>query len=232
MFKYEIENIKSVILWQYENSEKYKALISIIDDIYKEKHIRFWENWYRDVFNIDTANDFGLSIWAKILQIPSDISFDIKTDDKVAFGFNNERHNFGTPEKKSNFGNNKNGLISTALTQEQKRIIIKCRYFQLTYKPTLDNINNFLKQNLWKDDNRVYVIDNFNMQWITYTFFYQPDHFLEFLLNYANILPRPAGVGVKIRIIQKVAFGFSKNRNNFGTPSKKSNFAVEEIIRT
>lgn len=218
MFEYEKENIRSVILWQYEEATRYKGIIKIIEDSYNILQVDFWEKWYKDVFNIDTANDFGLYIWSLILKTP--VQFDFKSSSKIGFGVGPERKNFKAP---TNFGNKNGGFVN--FTTEQKRLIIKCRYFQISYKPTMDNINAFLKENFWKDDNRVYVLDNFDMQWITYSFFYQPDAFLDFLLNQANILPRPAGVGVKILIFSKTAFGFGKNRRNFATPS---NFGLIE----
>lgn len=212
MFEYEKENIKSVILWQYEEAVRYKGIIDVIQKGYDRLQSDFWEKWYQDVFNIDTANDFGLYIWSLILQTP--VSFDFQSTSKIAFGLGEERENFKPP---TNFGNKNGGFVN--FTTEQKRLIIKCRYFQLTHKPTIDNINTFLKHNFWKDDNKVYVMDNFEMEWITYSFFYQPNAFLDFLLNQANILPRPAGVGVKILIFSKIAFGFGENRKNFTTPS-------------
>ncbi|RBQ30682.1 hypothetical protein CRU92_10940 [Arcobacter sp. FW59] len=218
MFEYEKEDIKSVILWQYETATRYKNIIKIIEDSYNILQADFWEKWYRDVFNIDTANDFGLYIWSLILKTP--VQFDFQSDSKTAFGFREHRKNFSSP---TNFGNKNGGFVN--FTTEQKRLIIKCRYFQISHKPTMDNINAFLKENFWKDDNRVYVLDNFDMQWITYSFFYRPDAFLDFLLNEANILPRPAGVGVKILIFSKTAFGFGENRKNFAPPS---NFGLIE----
>lgn len=212
MFEYEKENIKSVILWQYEEAVRYKGIIDVIQKGYDRLQSDFWEKWYQDIFNIDTANDFGLYIWSLILQTP--VQFDFKSSSKTAFGFETERKNFKSP---TNFGNKNGGFVN--FTTEQKRLIIRCRYFQITNKPTVDNINTFLKNNFWKDDNRVYVMDNFEMEWITYSFFYQPNAFLDFLLNQANILPRPAGVGVKILIFSKTAFGFGENRKNFVTPS-------------
>ncbi|MFY4822008.1 DUF2612 domain-containing protein [Aliarcobacter butzleri] len=218
MFEYEKEDIKSVILWQYETATRYKGIIEIIEKSYNKLQADFWEKWYRDVFNIDTANDFGLYIWSLILKTP--VQFDFKTSSKTAFGFGTERKNFNSP---TNFGNRNGGF--TKFTTEQKRLIIKCRYFQISSRPTMDNINAFLKENFWKDDNKVFVLDSFDMQWITYSFFYQPDAFMNFLLNEANILPRPAGVGVKILIFSKTSFGFGQHRRNFAPPS---NFGLIE----
>lgn len=214
MFKYENENIKQVILWQYEEAKRYKGLIEVIEKSYNKLQVDFWEKWYRDVFNIETANDFGLYIWSLILKTPVQFDFNASGEEKKAFGFTENRQNFNAP---TNFANNESATVS--FTTEQKRIIIKCRYFQISHKPTLENINNFLKREFWKEDKRVYVLDNCDMKWIRYSFFYQPDPFLDFLLKNVDILPRPAGVGVKIKIFSKTAFGFGRERANFKEPS-------------
>lgn len=54
------------LLWQYEEAENLKALARHKLDWFERATVSFWQNWYNDVFNIDTATDFGLGIWARI----------------------------------------------------------------------------------------------------------------------------------------------------------------------
>ncbi|WP_205516651.1 DUF2612 domain-containing protein, partial [Morganella morganii] len=41
--------------WQYEGADNLKALARFKSDWFERTTVSFWQNWYRDVFNIDTA---------------------------------------------------------------------------------------------------------------------------------------------------------------------------------
>ena len=70
-------DLKQCILWQYNNSPKLKALILSKEEWYKNNQAKFWQDWYDKVFNLETANDFGLSVWGEILNF----SRNVKTKD-------------------------------------------------------------------------------------------------------------------------------------------------------
>lgn len=55
-------DLLKAILWQYEDAENLKALAKYKADYFEQSTVKFWRDWYRDVFNIDTANEFGLNI--------------------------------------------------------------------------------------------------------------------------------------------------------------------------
>lgn len=212
--------LRDAILWQYEQAKRLIGLVDLMQAGYDVTTEQFWGDWYRDVFNIDTANDFGLSVWAKILGVKTVISFDPQPA-KNAFGFGVERKNFSAP---TGFGSRSGGQVG--LTLEQKRLVVRLRYFQLTHRPTLDNINALLKTYLWKGDNKVFVSDPQDMSIIMYTFMYQPDGGLMFLLQNMDVLPRPAGVKTGVKIVGKTSFGFGVNRANFVVPSNFGNIGV------
>lgn len=68
-------DLKQCLLWQYQNSPKLKSLILSKEAWYSANQAQFWQDWYDNVFNIETANDFGLSVWGEIL----DFSRNVKT---------------------------------------------------------------------------------------------------------------------------------------------------------
>lgn len=70
---FEINTLQSV-LWQYNNAEKLQALLKAKQAWYSANHEQFWQEWYDNVFNLFTANDFGLSVWGKILDFKRQIS--------------------------------------------------------------------------------------------------------------------------------------------------------------
>lgn len=210
-------DLKRAIIWQYEKADKLKAIVEAQNDAHNKLVQEFWERWERDVFNIDTATAFGLSIWARILNVDLSVNF-APQPDKVAFGFGPNRRNFASP---SGFGSRDGG--SVGLTVEQARLVIRARYFSLTERPTVSNINEFLKRYFWRGESKVYVTDPLDMSFVLYTFNYTPDGELAFLLDNMDFLPRPSTVGVSYRIIGKMSFGVGPNRRNFASPS---NFGV------
>ena len=209
---YHVNLLKS-ILWQYEDAPKLKTLVTGFNEVHNDINNDFWCSWYRDVFNIDTANNFGLEVWARILGVKSDIDKPAQ-DDKKAFGFGRKRSNYHKP---TNFGSRDGG--SVGFTLEQRRMLIRARAFQLVYPPTMDNINYFLKRYFWYGHAKAYIHDTQDMAHATYTFNYHPDGNLLTLIEQADLLPRPSTVKVKLVILSKKSWGVGKFRQNFASPS-------------
>ena len=64
-----LKEIDDNIIWQYDNSSNLKKLIEFKKEFVKNYHCDFWKNFEKDIFNIDTANDFGLTIWGLLLNV-------------------------------------------------------------------------------------------------------------------------------------------------------------------
>lgn len=199
-------NLLAAILWQYEDSERLKALAYAKQAWTTESQTNFWMGWYRDVFNVDTANAFGLSIWGRILNIR--LGVDVAPQNKVAFGFGAVHKNFNAP---SNFAVDSDRTQS--LTVEQQRLVIKLRYFQLTSRGTIPEINRFLKI-MFEADGGAFVIDAHDMTMI-YQFNFTPSSQLTFILDEYDLLPRPGGVGVRWQTKMNPSFGFGQYNLNF-----------------
>lgn len=212
-------NLLRAILWQYEKADNLKAIVAAQERAHNELVAEFWQRWYDDVFDIDTATPFGLGVWARVLDVNLAVEFEPQPD-KVAFGFGVNRRNFAPP---TGFGARDGG--SVGLTAEQARLLIRARYFALTEAPTVTNINRFLQRYFWHGDARVYVDDPQDMSYAIYTFNYTPGGDLAFLLDNTDVLPRPSAVGVSYRIIGKMSWGVGPHRRNFAPPT---NFGVVE----
>lgn len=202
-------DLLAAVLWQYDDSPAMLSLARAKQKFYDENITQFWYDWYRDVFNIDTANEFGLSVWARILDIPLELISPPTPVGEVSFGFGEYSENF----EHGNFGRASDGTIR--LTLKQKRIIVRLRYFGLTHSPTLDNINTFLKEHFWQGESRVFVTDSMNMDYIVYTFGYEPGAELRFILEEFDLLPRPSTVGTLYIVTPRAAWGFGPYRMNF-----------------
>lgn len=68
-FDYSVDLLRSV-LWAYNEAENLQGLLNAKQTWYDKNHVEFWESWITDVFDLRTANDFGLSVWAVILDLP------------------------------------------------------------------------------------------------------------------------------------------------------------------
>lgn len=57
------------LLWQYNKADKLKALVQKCQDEFEGNIKDFWDNFYTNIFNLDTANSFGLVVWGILLGI-------------------------------------------------------------------------------------------------------------------------------------------------------------------
>lgn len=206
-FDYSVDLLRA-LLWQHDNAESLKTIIQRKQDWYNVNQRDFWSSWYDNVFNLDTANDFGLAVWARILDVPLAVEVQ-SSKTKDAFGFGTNHKNFGN----GNFARGTSGEIP--LTIDQRRLVLKLRYFQLFSRGSVTEINEWLAA-LFGDQGRVFVVDSLDMTFATYFFSVAPDSQLRFILENYDLLPRPAGVGVRWQIQIKPSFGFGVNHLNFG----------------
>lgn len=203
-FDFSVDLLRN-ILWQYNEATSLQSIISQKQEWYIRNHTDFWNNWMVDVFDLDTANDFGCSVWAIILNIPLAVAPDPQPG-KVAFGFGHLRKNFNN----GNFAPSEYGY---SLTTEQKRLVLKLRYFQLITRGAAPEVNAFLSYLF--GPGYVYMADGLNMQ-IKYVFSVPPPAQLQLVFDNFDLLPRCAGVGVKTVVVNpNAAWGFGRFRNNF-----------------
>lgn len=208
-------NVLKALLWEHDGADKLVKLATLKQEWYEKNHSEFWDNWVRDVFNIDTANQFGLAVWGRILDVKMQVT-SAPDVGKAAFGFGTANKNF----QNGNFGNRNSNTVG--LTVDQQRLVIRLRYFKLTARGTVPETNRFLKQ-IFTDEGqgRVFVTDPYDMSFVTYFFEQAPTSQVQFILDNYDLLPRPAGVGIKYQLQVRPSFGFGTNhlnyeRGNFG----------------
>lgn len=211
-------NLMRTVLWQYENAPKLKSLIQSEQDWANENVTEFWENWFRDVFNLKTANDFGLIVWSRILDVPLIINRPRRTGGSV-FGFGRNHKNFSN----GNFGRGRTRDIE--VTTEQARKILLLRWFQLTSRPTISNTNEALE--IVFGAGAAYAQDSLDMSNQFFMFTEKPDYQTIDMLKNTDLLPRPATIGSTVIIKPRAGFGFGRNHLNFGN----GNFSRKEIIK-
>jgi hypothetical protein len=207
-------DVLSALLWRHNEATTLQSLLQSKQDWYKQNHQQFWTDWITNVFNLDTANEFGLSVWAQILGIPLTLIVPPNAGPQFGFGVksggtwtNNGRFNFDN----GNFGVSQAGV---GLTLDQKRILLKLQYYKLISRCTVPEINERLKAILGKYGS-IYVLDGNNMSYVTYVFGFTPNSALQFILENFDVLPRPAAVGVRYIVSTRPAFGFGSFNQNF-----------------
>lgn len=63
------QDLSKVILWQYTDAEKFKALVENEQTFMNTAVTNFWQDFNRNIFNLATCNTFGLSLWGKLLGV-------------------------------------------------------------------------------------------------------------------------------------------------------------------
>ena len=211
-FDYSIDLLQA-LLWQYDSATNIQAILAAKNDWYLTNQTEFWSYWYNDVFNLETANAFGLTVWSIILNQP--LSYGLSPDaDKPIWGlgpFTNNNVNYNN----GNFSIGSNPLL--VLTEAEQRLVLQLRYFQLVTRGAVTEVNAFLKYVFnftYGAPNSCYMLDNFNM-FISYVFnFLVPVRVIRFL-DHFDLLPRPAGVGVGYIILPVPLWGFGLPTNNY-----------------
>lgn len=56
------------ITWQYDNATNLIGVINTLRDFFNQSTKAMWDGWRTDVADIDNANEFGLSVWGKLLD--------------------------------------------------------------------------------------------------------------------------------------------------------------------
>lgn len=220
-FDYSVDLLKS-ILWQYNESPNLLSIVTQKQEWYDEFQSEFWSSWYTNVFNLQTANLFGLAVWSIILNVPLYVPYSLDPDDKPIWGFNAYDPSFPTLENTyvnflaANFSSR--GDVVT-LTEEEQRFLLRLRYYQLITRGEVGDINKFLYYLVSTSNigftGTIYAIDDLNMTMryiITDISF--PVELLDEILK-LDLLPRPATVGIEVFIYSGTTFGFNAYNPSF-----------------
>ena len=205
-------NLLSALLWQYNNATNLQGILTAKNQWYLENQTQFWNDWYQDVFNLGTANQFGLVVWSIILGLPIYVNSPYDSGAPTwGFGDANGDVNFDN----GNF-NDSNGT-SELLPLETQRLALQIRYFQLVSSGTVPETNRMLKY-VFSNYGSAFLRDNYDMTQ-TYVFEFPVTWDLQYLFNNFDILPRPAGVASNYLDATLECFGFNNFNFNFDNGS-------------
>lgn len=204
-FDFSVDLLRA-LLWQYNDAARLESILRQKQAWYDANQTAFWEDWTRDVFDLRTANDFGLAVWAIILDIPLAVASQGDDANKPIWGFGQYHENFTN----GNFAS----IASSQLSTEQKRLVLRLRYFQLVTRGTVPEVNAFLAY-LFEPLGLVYVNDGYDMT-ARYVFNFPLSSALEVVLTEYDLLPRPAGVKIDYVVIGDAdGWGFGRYHETF-----------------
>lgn len=220
-FDYSV-NLKIPIQWKYDQANNIVAILNAKQEWYDIYQTLFWEEWHVNVFDLLTANVFGVSVWSYILNIPLYIDQNPESPNKPNFGFN--AYNPVYPDLINTYLNFNNSNFSTigsvlSLTLEEQRFLLRLRYFQLSTNNSTTNINNFLNYLISTSSidysGTIYMLDGLDMS-VEYVFTASdfPNDLLTIMLE-LDIFPHDAGVEVKYFIESQTIWGLGVYNQNF-----------------
>ncbi len=203
-------NLMQVLQWMRNDAINIQTLVQNEQAWYDENYTQFWQDWIVNVFNLLTADSFGLAVWCIILNIPNFMQ-ETQPLDQPIYGFNE------TPPINNNV-NFTHGNFAAAnypeftLTVEEQRIVLRLRYFQLVNRGAIPEINTFLDI-IFNDPDGIlqggaWAVDNFNMS-MTYIFNCPISQNLLNVLAQYDLLPRPAAVGIRYVVANGAIWGFN-----------------------
>ncbi len=207
-----MQNVETTVISQFGTSVTIRQLIDAMNEwIDPATNI---QAFYDYVWNIETAQGFGLDILGRIVNISRELRVD---NSPMYLGFSQqaEAQPFG-------FGTFYNGVTTTSVFKladdaYRKLILVKAlANISATNAPSL----NKLLQNLFAGRGRCYVNDLGNMQF-RYTFEFNLEPYEKAIITQSGALPRPAGVKAYSLQVPINFFGFSEQAGaqpfGFGT---------------
>lgn len=181
-------DLQKCIIWQYDKASKLNSLITQKESWYTKYVTNFIRDFFWNIFNIDTANEFGLTIWGKMLGLDRNVVF-----------IGGESHYLTTEQYRFL-------LKGQILKFNMKNVSVPeiNKYLRVIFNLE-DNSQAFVKDN--QDMTITYNITK-DMGLL--------QEEITQLLNYYDFLPRPAGVGINVVLSYDGYFGFEGTGENRG----------------
>lgn len=63
------QDLSKIILWQYDDAEKLKALVANEQNFMDVAVTKFWDDFNKNIVNLSTCNTFGLELWGRLLGV-------------------------------------------------------------------------------------------------------------------------------------------------------------------
>lgn len=180
-------NVERTIISQYGNSATITQLVKNIDS-YIDPRADF-DTFYSYVWNVETAQGFGLDIWGRIVGVDRTINVPASTPNPGGFPFTSGAYQ---------------------MTDAQYRTVILIKALANITNCTAQSLNQLLS-NLFASRGRCYVRDlgSMTMEY-RFEFWLQPFEYV--IITGFTVAPRPAGVLASVyQIDVPNTFGFAES---------------------
>ncbi len=156
------------------------------------------DNFYANVWNIYTAQGFGLDIWGRIVNVPRTINIPASS---TYFGFEEGNPSFYPFNQEPFYAGPQAGTLYM-LTDDAFRVLILTKALANISSFTAQSMNallNFMFNEQGTVRGSCYVLETSPMQ-IEYVFNFALQSWEAAILEQSSLMPRPAGVGVTITV--------------------------------
>lgn len=200
-------NVERTIISQYANSPTIGAMIANMNE-YIDPRVNM-ETFYNFVWNVDTAQGFGLDIWGKIVGVSRLLRIAANTK---TLGFTNSSiPPDWAPLNQGTFFTGAMSGQAFLLPDDIYRTLILTKALSNIVATTAASMNQLLR-NLFPGRGVCYVIDNGGMS-MTYYFEFDISPAEYAILTQSGALPHPAGVRFNVVVWPAGAFGFQEQGN-------------------
>jgi hypothetical protein len=148
-------DIRQCLKWMQNNAPRIQALIQSKTNWYYLNNEAFWQAWQVNVFNLRTANNFGLMVWCIILGLPAQL-FGLQGVSR-AWAYGKNRQNYVAqaplpPNPNTLGGNFYGGGNTTLISLAEVRWTLLLRYAMLVGNGRIEYVNRALKNVFSPDD--------------------------------------------------------------------------------
>ncbi len=196
-----MQNVITTIAAQYANSPTLRQLIDSMNTYFDPA--TDFATFYSYVWNVDTAQGFGLDILGRIVNVSRELTIPGTVD---YFGFDEATD--AQPFDQEPFFDGELSTQTYTLADDAYRTLILAKALSNLSASTAPSINALL-QSLFPRG-RCYVLDLGGMA-IKFVFEFALEPFERAILTQSGVIPRPAGVSVSIfELDTETTFGFSQ----------------------
>lgn len=213
-----MQNVEQTIISQFANSP---TIIRLVENMnaYIDQTANF-QAFYDFVWNVDTAQGFGLDIWGRIVNVSRELQVNAS---ETSFGFQDGVNDYA-PFGQAPFYSGPAATSTYRLADDAYRTLILAKALANISNTSSAALNQLLR-NLFPGRGRCYVNDMGGMA-MRYTFEFYLEPYELAIVTSSGVLPHGAGVSVSVMQVALPVWGFSEMGTHDAAPFGEGTFFV------
>ena len=187
-----MQNVTQTFLSQYANAPRMLALVEGWNQMLDPASLI--DTWYQKVWNVQTAQGYGLDVWGRIVGVSRVLSLSAQS----YLGFYEASDLTEDAFGQTPWYSGVDATTNYRLSDDGYRQLILARALANIAGGSIVEINQIL-MTLFAGQGDAYVRDNGDMS-MTYVFRFMPTAVQVSIIQNSGVLPRPAGVSVSYSI--------------------------------